>query len=421
MAPAPSVGRVFFPLDKELALLPGNLAPRQYEHLVHLATWMPFAKASAILSRLLGVHVGEETVRRLTEEAGKYVEAAQTQAAAAPWSEESAQMPSDTRLVLSADGAYVPLVKGEWAEVRTVSIGKLKACRADGKESEARTSDLSYFSRMSSAERFIELVEVETRRRKLIQAGQVCAVMDGAGWLQGLIDVHRPDAVRILDFPHAAEHLSLLLQGLLQAGMRLPPTLLPRLLHRLKHRGPRALLRLASRLPPHLTDVEGVREHLSYLQKRVAQMDYPHFCKLGWPLGSGSVESANKLVVEARLKGAGMHWQRINVNPMLALRNAVCNERWSETWQAAKEHRCLLQAQRRQQRAQLRRQAALVSPDPAPLASLPPPGPEAPPVPAVAPQLPDQPAATLPGSSRPSAHHPWKRGPACAPRQFAKI
>jgi hypothetical protein len=25
------------------------------------------------------------------------------------------------------------------------------------------------------------------------------------------------------------------------------------------------------------------------------------------------------------------------------------------------------------------------------------------------------------GTSRPSSHHPWKRGPSCAPSQFAKI
>ena len=50
------------------------------------------------------------------------------------------------------------------------------------------------------------------------------------------------------------------------------------------------------------------------------------------------VESANKVVVEARLKGAGMHWSRLSVNPLLALRNAVCNDRWAEAWQQSAEH-----------------------------------------------------------------------------------
>jgi hypothetical protein len=35
-------------------------------------------------------------------------------------------------------------------------------------------------------------------------------------------------------------------------------------------------------------------------------MQYPTYQEAGWPIGSGSVESANKLVVEARLKGVGM-------------------------------------------------------------------------------------------------------------------
>jgi hypothetical protein len=35
-------------------------------------------------------------------------------------------------------------------------------------------------------------------------------------------------------------------------------------------------------------------------------MQYPMYQEAGWPIGSGSVESANKVVVEARLKGAGM-------------------------------------------------------------------------------------------------------------------
>src|SRR5436305_1520069 len=52
-------------------------------------------------------------------------------------------------------------------------------------------------------------------------------------------------------------------------------------------------------------------------------MQYPTYQQAGWPIGSGSVESANKVVVEARLKGAGMRWQRHNVNRMLALRPAA--------------------------------------------------------------------------------------------------
>jgi hypothetical protein len=39
----------------------------------------------------------------------------------------------------------------------------------------------------------------------------------------------------------------------------------------------------------------------SYLEKRLAHMEYPTFQEQGWPIGDGAVESANKLVVEVRL------------------------------------------------------------------------------------------------------------------------
>ena len=64
MGHAPSVGKVFFPLDEELGLLPGNLAPRQHEHLVHLACFMPFDKVAEMMQEMVSVQTQEETVRR---------------------------------------------------------------------------------------------------------------------------------------------------------------------------------------------------------------------------------------------------------------------------------------------------------------------------------------------------------------------
>jgi hypothetical protein len=419
MGLAPVVGRVFSPLDEELALLPGNLAPRQQDHLVHLASWMPFAQAARMLEGLVGVQVSKETVRRLTEHMGCQVETAQTAEAHTPWQDEPAGKKPAARQAFSADGAYIPLVKGQWAEVRTLAIGEVKERCLTDETIQVHVDHLSYFSRLTDAQSFSDLAEVEMRRRRVIQAEQVCAVTDGADWLQQFIDLHRCDAVRILDFPHAAEHLTKLLEALEKAGKRFPARMLERCLHVLKHRGPCALLRMANRLPPDLAELEGVREHLGYLRKRESLMQYPQFQQQGWPIGSGMVESANKLVVEARLKGAGMHWDPSHVNAMLALRNGVCNERWLEIWQVALGQHRHHQAQRRLYRAAQRAQSLASSCEPHPKLS---PSPAFSPVepketPSVMPLPPDvapepaavgpaTPAATLPGSCRPSAHHP---------------
>lgn len=189
--------------------------------------------------------------------------------------------------------------------------------------------------------------------------------------------------------------------------------MLERCLQVLKHRGPDALVRMVDRLTERELSQEAVREHLTYLRKRLPLMPYPLFQRAGWPIGSGMVESANKLVVEARLKGSGMRWERTNVNPLLALRNGVCNERWQETWHTASQQRRNGLVQRRHQRRIQRQEAKqealkqnAVEPS---LLVLP-----------LAPLLPPDQPAMIPGTSRPTAQHPWKRSPACTPRQFAK-
>jgi hypothetical protein len=63
-------------------------------------------------------------------------------------------------------------------------------------------------------------------------------------------------------------------------------------------------------------------------------MDYHLFKQDGWPIGSGSGESAHKVVVQSRMKLAGMRWAFPNVNSMLALRAMACNDRWDAAWPA---------------------------------------------------------------------------------------
>ena len=227
----------------------------------------------------------------------------------------------------SADGAFVPLVRGEWAEVKLLVIGEVTTTPAGHPE----TTALSYFAQLAEAETFSQTALVETHRRGLERAEAVCAVLDGAEWLQGFVDDHRADAVRILDFAHAAEYVSQIGQAVAQAGTTLPATWLTDQLHTLKHEGPpKVLADLRGLAVSHPTLEASAKKRCAYLEKREAQMQYPHYQAAGWPIGSGSVESGHKVVMQARLKGPGMHWARHHVNPMLVLRTAECNERWGE-------------------------------------------------------------------------------------------
>ena len=245
-------------------------------------------------------------------------------------------------------------------------------------------------------------------------------MQDGAEWLTGLVDYHRADAVRILDFAHAAEHRSTMGQAVMSVGSTVLDDWLAKQLPTLKQEGPRQVLADLRALQVSHPDVETLRDHLAYLQKREAQLQYPTFQAAGWPIGSGCVESANKQVVQARLKGAGMHWDRDNVNPMVVLRNAVCNQRWDETWKASPRQRQYTRQQQRADHTQARCEQALARflnlflwgklliPRP-PLEPAPPP-------------MNHPTSARLeptPGPHRPAANHPWRRPIVDRPKEGA--
>jgi hypothetical protein len=390
MASAPPAVQAFFPLDDELALLSGHLTPQVHAWLVRLATWMPFAAASSLLLDLVRVPISAATTRRLTETAGSLLVAAHTSQASDLLSACRLREGSPQTLLLSADGAMVPLVKGEWAEVKTLVIGDIPAA-GPAATAMLRTQALSYFSRLCDATTFGTLALPELHRRQVSSAAQVVAITDGAEWLQGFIDLHRSDAIRILDFPHAAQRICAIADTIWNGQPSTAQDWCNTQLHDLKEHGPTLVLAQVRRLLASHPHHPELNEHLTYLHKRVEQMRYPAYVAAGWPIGSGVVESANKLVVQARLKGAGMHWARANVNAMLALRNAVCNQRWDEA-------RVEMQARQRQHLRQLQRQRYHQRHPQPPAATvlLPP---HDPPIP---PQQPGQPW-------RPATSHPWRR------------
>ena len=70
-----------------------------------------------------------------------------------------------------------------------------------------------------------------------------------------------------------------------------------------------------------------VRLGVAYLFYHRQRLRYQHFREAGYPLGSGTVESACKVVMQQRLKQAGMRWSRNGAQAMLALRSLLLGER----------------------------------------------------------------------------------------------
>jgi hypothetical protein len=380
---------------------------------VHLGTWMPFERATKELQHFRGVDVSRPTAERLTEAAGAAYVAWQTAEVERIEKELPSPPAGPERQFLSVDGAMVPLVDGTWTEVKTLALGEvLPAVEING-ERVIRTDKLSYFSRMIDSDTFQRLALVEIQRRGVETTGQVGAVTDGSDWIQGFIDFHRPDAIRILDFPHAGDHLSTVGQVVFGEGSTEAQAWLATQMHQLKHAGPASVLSEVRQLVATHVAQANLSKELAYLEKRTALMQYPEFQDAGWPIGDRAVESANKLVVEARLKGSGMHWASDHVNPMVALRNIACNDRWDEAWPQIvgilRQREQKRRAERRHQRHRLVAQFTVI-PTQAAVPVLASDNTPTEILPSRSKSEPKQ--QTTPGEPRrPAANHPWRRTP----------
>jgi hypothetical protein len=337
----PKCQQGFFLLDLELGLLPNmGYTPLLQEGLIRLGTDLPFRLALRHFQFFTGVKACEASLRRATERAGQVgvglEEALVTSLEKEPGADP--QLKGLEVAYLSGDGCNVPVVGGAWKEVKTLVIGEVKRPVEEAGAVVVHTEELSYFSRCLPIEQFKRASVGEVHRRGVDQARVVCGPCDGADYLQGLLDFHRADTVRILDFPHAAEHLAEAGKAVLGEGSAAFGAWFSQQCHLMKHSNGSEIIAevehlrqqaLSSNDPAKLKTVEGT---LAYFTERREMLRYAHFRELGYPIGSGATESANKVVVEARLKGAGMHWTEEHLNPMLALRNLSCNDRWEKDW-----------------------------------------------------------------------------------------
>jgi hypothetical protein len=364
------------------------LTPALAEQVAYLGALLPFAEARALAERCYRVTLSEPTVRRRTYAAGHAAEAAEA-AFVGKLEQRLARATEQgpARQQVSADGAMVRLRGGEWREVRSLVIGTVSA----GKEG-PELSAQSYFSRLCDHDTFIRGCRGEFFRRGTENVRDVEAVMDGADWLTQLIEEHCPHALRILDFTHAADAIIAAAHAAFGQGTEACAAWIGPQLHELRHGEPQKVLAaLASlaecgELPQEA--VETILARHSYLARREDQIQYAAFARAGYSIGSGVVESANKHVVQARLKGAGMQWAPASVNPLLALRCAERSGHWRSTWSTVAPR-----LRRPHRRAPLRRSAP-ATPEP-PRVSPPPP-----PAPAHEPYF---------ANGKPTAAHPYKR------------
>jgi ribosomal protein S18 acetylase RimI-like enzyme len=308
---------------------------------LRLAVEIPsYRRAATTFGELLHLPLSKSRLQQLVQEAGQGLvvqEAAEAEAMVrVPSKEEEvvfreAPEPDSEIMNVSTDGVYIRLRSEGWKEVKTVAISAVEASvNPTSGEVEAHLTHHSYRAGLWEAATCANHLWAEASRRGLEKARLVVSVNDGAAWIWAMIWMCFARCVQILDWWHAVQYLWTIAgvafgEGTPEAAAwvscqktLLAQSNLRQVLHHVRLLYPRG-----SPLP------DPVRKAVLYLFDHRWRMRYREFRQAGCPIGSGTVESACKVVVQQRMCQAGMQWSRPGAQAMLALRCALLSDRWA--------------------------------------------------------------------------------------------
>ena len=334
------------PWDQAQGLTDKPETPRLKGVVCQVMGRLVYAEGVVLLADLCRVSLEESTAEAIVGEVGGRIRAqAQAQVetlqttsaqAMAAWllTETGAQTPvspvavravQGRRLYVGAD-ATTAHIDGSWHNVQNGIVFSVEP-DAQGRDTMRERAYLAGRMDMDS---------LGWRLRRLAATWNVGAyaevvfLADGAPCNWNLAATHFPQALPVLDFWHASEHVWQLSRVLYRqddpAQKAQGEQWATEQAEALKLQGPGPLLRaLRRRQGKTEAQKEALRQARHYFTTNAARMDYPTHLAAGRMIGSGPVEAACKSVVGVRLKQAGMRWSNAGADAVLAVRTTLLN------------------------------------------------------------------------------------------------
>jgi hypothetical protein len=349
-----AIGQVA-PLDKELGLASNQKSDTGLQQVACLvAIFVPFETAAMLLKQLTGTEVSGQAIWEWVQSVGQRMmnnlEAELEGLAAGELPETeviSAKLAAQT-LLMGADGIMVPFRpqaktaegKTKWREVKVAIFARLgQVCTRAGKliphlhhhRVAAVLGDIDDLS---------ERMWLESLKQGVKEAPQVVWLSDGARGLWRLFDERfQPYATGVLDFYHAAQNVWAGLKVWLDGRTTCCQDWFADARHRLRHGQADDVLddiKAAAALPglPEPAQ-QSLTKLYNYLDKHRDHIQYDKLKEMGFPIGSGLVESTCKWLIQQRFKGVGMRWSEDGFNHLLHLRLAWVNERFDPFFPAS--------------------------------------------------------------------------------------
>jgi hypothetical protein len=314
-----------------------------------LGTTQPsFDIAAETFSQLVGVWISSTTLWRCHREVAGQIERQLTkeEEKLSEWArsaeEEKQQVAAQSAVrehaSVSVDGALIRIREEGYREVKLVSVSEVgerpgpsqELSEAGEYEDGLKLLHHSYRAMLGDKGTFEPGLRAELVRRRVKDAAEITSVNDGAGWIWDLVGRYLPERrVEVLDWSHAVQNLAKAAaagwgEGTAEAQAWLTERKAELWEGRVAAVGV-ALLRLPRRRGERGRVIRNVQE---YVTQHARRMDYARFRAEGRPIGSGTVESGEKNVVQWRMKRGGQSWSPNGAECMLAALGELHSGRW---------------------------------------------------------------------------------------------
>lgn len=238
--------------------------------------------------------------------------------------------PDSPLMNVSIDGVMVNLIGEGWKETKISAVSAVEpVVDVETGDIEVQLTHHSYRAGLWEAPAFANHLWAESCRRGLEKAKHLISVNDGAPWIWAVVFLCFARCTQILDWWHAVQRLWTIANLAFADDANAARTWVETQKHLLAQSQLRLVIHNVRLLFPRTQPLpEPVRKAVTYYYHNRLRMYYRHFRAAGCPIGSGTVESACKLVVQQRMKQPGMRWRRSHAQAMLALRSALFSDRW---------------------------------------------------------------------------------------------
>jgi hypothetical protein len=170
-----------------------------------------------------------------------------------------------------------------------------------------RLGKREYIAYLGDAETFIKYMFALAIRNGYGKYKTTIILSDGATWIRNMKQNWFPDAQQILDYFHLCENVSKYAKDIFSLDenkYRPWTTTVCTLLKESKYKEAIDIIKTSKKPPKGKKTVD----LLGYLENNIDNIDYAYYLSQNWFIGSGAIESANRSVLQQRLKQPGMRW-----------------------------------------------------------------------------------------------------------------